>query len=102
LCRNWRQREKGRDFYDYIWYLREKVPVNIYHLEARMRQSGHWKADEPLTIHSLQSMLSQRFADLDYNTLKKDVAPFVPNPSVLDIWNEELFQSITRDMLAAT
>jgi hypothetical protein len=47
-------------------------------------------------------MLSQRFADLDYNTLKKDVAPFVPNPSVLDIWNEELFQSITRDMLAAT
>jgi predicted nucleotidyltransferase component of viral defense system len=101
LCRNWKQREKGRDFYDYIWYLREKVPVNISHLEARMRQSGHWKTDEPLTILLLQSMLSQRFADLDYVTVKKDVAPFVPNPSVLDIWNENLFQSITKDMLDA-
>jgi predicted nucleotidyltransferase component of viral defense system len=101
LCRNWRQREKGRDFYDFVWYLREKIPVNISHLEARMRQSGHWQTDEPLTMHSLQSMLSQKFADLDYDTVKKDVIPFVPNPSVLDIWNKEFFQSITKDMLGA-
>lgn len=101
LCRNWRQREKGRDFYDFIWYLREKVPVNISHLEARMRQSGHWQTDEPLSILSLQSMLSQRFAVLDYDNVKNDVVPFIPNPSVLDIWNKEFFQSITKEMLAA-
>jgi hypothetical protein len=46
-------------------------------------------------------MLSQKFADLDYDTVKKDVIPFVPNPSVLDIWNKEFFQSITKDMLGA-
>ncbi|MHC1693171.1 MAG: nucleotidyl transferase AbiEii/AbiGii toxin family protein [Sphaerochaetaceae bacterium] len=101
LCRNWKQREKGRDFYDYIWYLTEHIPVNLSHLEARMRQSGHWEAEEPLSLSTLKPLLMQRFASLDFEVIKKDVMPFIPDPKVLEIWSREFFNSITQDQLSA-
>lgn len=101
LCRNWKQREKGRDFYDYIWYLTEHIPVNLSHLEARMRQSGHWEAEEPLSLSTLKPLLMQRFASLDFEAIKKDVMPFIPDPKVLEIWSREFFGSITQDQLSA-
>lgn len=48
LCRSWKSRVKGRDFYDYLWYLTHKVTPNLPHLEARMRQSGYWKPPDEL------------------------------------------------------
>ncbi|MEZ5324176.1 MAG: nucleotidyl transferase AbiEii/AbiGii toxin family protein [Verrucomicrobiales bacterium] len=27
LCRDWKQRVKGRDFYDFIWYLGRETPL---------------------------------------------------------------------------
>jgi predicted nucleotidyltransferase component of viral defense system len=53
LCRGWKNRVKGRDFYDFVWYAGKRVRPNLKHLEARMRQSGHWKEDEPLDMPAL-------------------------------------------------
>ncbi len=47
LCRGWKSRVKGRDFYDFVWYVGRKTVPNLAHLDARMRQSGHWDG-EPL------------------------------------------------------
>ncbi|MPM68947.1 hypothetical protein SDC9_115884 [bioreactor metagenome] len=99
LCRNLKQREKGRDFYDYVWYLTEGIPVNIHHLEQRMRQSGHWCMEAPLTLELVKHKLLTRFDSLDFQAVKQDVNPFIPNPSVLDIWDKEFFSAITRDQL---
>lgn len=99
LCRNWKQREKGRDFYDYVWYLAEGIPVNLYHLEQRMRQSGHLLDEEPLTLELVKRKLLDRFDSLDFQTVKQDVSPFIPNPSVLDIWGKEFFSAITKEQL---
>lgn len=100
LCRNWKNREKGRDFFDYVWYLKEKVPVNLPHLEARMRQSGHWQSNEPMTLQLLKSLLMKRFDTLDILSIKQDVAPFIPNPKSMDIWSKDFFIVITEDMLS--
>lgn len=54
-----------------------------------------WRPSKKLYL-----MLSQRFAVLDYDNVKNDVVPFIPNPRVLDVWNKEFFQSITKEMLA--
>jgi len=99
LCRNWNQRVKGRDFYDYIWYLTENTPLNLVHLEARMRQSGHWEGSKVLTIDSVTEMLLKRFALLDFSTVKEDVLPYITNSAVLDIWSKEFFSSITQEYL---
>ena len=99
LCRNWKTREKGRDFYDYVWYLTEDTPLNLVHLEARMRQSGHWEGREALTIASVTEMLLKRFALLDFSTVKEDVLPYITNNAVLDVWSKEFFSSITQEHL---
>jgi len=99
LCRNWRHREKGRDFYDYLWYLSEGIPVNIWHLEARMRQSGHWTETGPLQIRTVQELLLRRFENLDFQQVKRDVVPFIAHPASLDIWSREFFSAITLEKL---
>ncbi len=61
LCRGWKSRVKGRDFYDYLWYLSHRHRVNLNHLEQRMRQSGHWQGEHNLTLTTLQDLLTQAF-----------------------------------------
>ena len=41
LCRSWKNRVKGRDLYDYIFYLTRGTAINLPHLNARLSQSGH-------------------------------------------------------------
>jgi len=43
LCRKWKNRVKGRDWYDLVWYAANHPQLHLAHLEQRMRQSGHWQ-----------------------------------------------------------
>jgi len=99
LCRGWGNRIKGRDFYDYIWYLSKEIEVDLIHLSNRMKQSGHLKGDEILTKESLISMLLNKFAEIDFQQAKNDVLPFIKNPESLDLWSENFFKKVTEDKL---
>ena len=44
LCRDWMMRVKGRDFYDFVWYLGRRIRCDVRHLQARMEQTGHWES----------------------------------------------------------
>jgi predicted nucleotidyltransferase component of viral defense system len=99
LCRTWQTRVKGRDFYDYIWFLANRVPVNMVHLQARMRQTGHVGPDEMLTEDGLKNLLVRRFTTVDMRQAKKDVLPYIKDPKALELWSPDFFISITRDKL---
>jgi len=99
LCRSWKNRVKGRDFYDYLWYLSHRVGPNFGHLEARMRQSGYWKNPEALDSPQLLELLEQRFGQVDFTQAAEDVRPFIRDPRSLDLWNREFFSSVTKDWL---
>ncbi len=43
LCRRWKTRVKGRDWYDLVWYAAYHPQLHLGHLEQRMIQSGHLK-----------------------------------------------------------
>jgi predicted nucleotidyltransferase component of viral defense system len=98
LCRKWKDRVKGRDFFDYVWYLSQGVELNLAHLEARMRQSGHWVSG-PLTESLLRQLLEERFASVDYAQAKADAAPYVMDSRALGLWGVDFFISITRERL---
>jgi predicted nucleotidyltransferase component of viral defense system len=49
LFRKWKNRVKGRDWYDFVWYLSQNVPVNLIHLKERMIQSKFWDRKKILT-----------------------------------------------------
>lgn len=99
LCRSWKTRVKGRDFYDYVWFLSKSIPVNIMHLTERMKQTGHLPADAVLTEKDLKSRLRNRFASVDFNQAKKDVLPFIKNSEAVGLWSAEFFSAITDDKL---
>ncbi|SHL04973.1 nucleotidyl transferase AbiEii/AbiGii toxin family protein [Fibrobacter sp. UWEL] len=103
LCRAWQNRVKGRDFYDYVWYLSKGIRVNLNHLQNRLEQSGHWQATQQgeLTIDKLKQMLCERFETIDFVDAKNDVSKFINDQRKLDLWSPEFFVSITNDRLEA-
>lgn len=95
ICRAWKNRVKGRDLYDYVFYLSQNATVNIPHLKARLVDSGFIDEDFILNRESLISMLSDRFSKIDYEQAKQDVLPFIKDKSKLDFWSKEFFTDIT-------
>jgi predicted nucleotidyltransferase component of viral defense system len=100
ICRGWKNRVKGRDLYDYVFYLSRGIAVNRKHLAARLTQSGYLSAQEQITIEDVKKMLRERFGDIDYAQAKQDVVPFIKNPIALDVWSEDFFSKITEDLIA--
>lgn len=99
LCRDWKRRVKGRDLYDYLFYLSNKVIPNLIHLKERLVESGKWDSSEEMNLDKLKALLYNRFECIDYEQAKKDVMNFIAEPSKLDLWNEEFFKSVTNSCL---
>jgi len=98
ICRAWKSRVKGRDLYDFVFYMTNRTVVNLPHLIARLKQSGFIDEKENPTIENIKQMLSERFGSIDYEQAKKDVLPFIKNPSTLDIWSKDFFCGITENL----
>lgn len=97
LARNWKSRVKGRDYYDYLWYLGRSPVLNIGHLEARLKQSGHLQ--ETLSVDLLKSMLESQFQKADIKNAKKDIAIFLKDneKASLKLWSNNYFvKTISR------
>lgn len=101
LCRNWHNRVKGRDLYDYVWYLSGDTPLNLFHLQKRMEQSGAWDVNEKLTLSKAKELLNERFAVIDFEAAKEDVIPFIQNTETLKLWSKDFFSAITQNLRAA-
>lgn len=99
LCRSWQNRVKGRDFYDYVWYLSRRTPVNLPHLVARLRQTGHLGENDTLDRDQLVAMLQTRFRQVDFQQARQDVQTFLTNPESLNLWSSDFFTTITLDFL---
>jgi predicted nucleotidyltransferase component of viral defense system len=94
LCRAWKNRVKGRDWYDLVWYIGKKVPVNLTHLQARLIQTGHLKATDTFNEDILHQMLHERIQQVDFESAKKDVQPFLRDQAAIAVWSPNFFTSI--------
>ena len=87
-------RIKGRDYYDFVWYIGRDVPVHLAHLERRLRQTGTWTSDKSITREDLLTLLDKKFSDLDIDLAKKDILPFIKDPQAVDIWSRDFFVAL--------
>lgn len=92
LFRQWKNRVKGRDWYDFEWYVRTAVPLKFEHLQCRVREFNGMEID----IKQFQAMLIERLSQTDIQQVKADVAPFVQNPHELDIWSNVYFVQLAK------
>ena len=100
ICRAWQSRIKGRDLYDYVFYLSRGAAVNQKHLQARLIDSGYISADADCSLPKIKAMLAERFDSIDYAQARQDVEPFIHDASVLNIWSADFFKQITEGLTA--
>jgi predicted nucleotidyltransferase component of viral defense system len=97
LFRNWKNRVKGRDWYDFEWYVRNNVPLNFLHLQQRAKQLNHFPEND-FSIENFKKLLQERILKTDINAVRNDVRPFIKNPAEMDIWSTEYFLQVA-DMI---
>lgn len=101
LCRKWQNRVKGRDWYDYYWYISRNISVNLGHLQQRLIQTHHWQERDTLTLNKLVKMIENRINEIDFEAAKKDVVEFLKDKSSLDLWSAAFFIELTERLTAS-
>lgn len=99
LCRSWKNRVKGRDWYDFVWYVARGTELGLRHLEMRMRQSGHFDGEAPLTAEDLRERLSDKISRLDIAAARADVERFVVNPETIAVWSRDFFEAVAAKVV---
>jgi hypothetical protein len=97
LFRNWKNRVKGRDWYDFEWYVRNNIPLNFEHLQQRTAQINAISKSD-FTKETFKQLLKERILKTDINAVKNDVRPFIKNPAEMDIWSSDYFLQLVERM----
>ena len=92
VFRAWKNRVKGRDWYDFEWYVRHRIPLDFNHLAERILQFN----GKLVTKDEFMDLLRQRLTSTNINMVKADVLPFVRQPEELDIWSNEYFLQLAN------
>lgn len=87
LFRSWKNRVKGRDWYDFECYIRHNVSLNFEHFQIRAKEFNDMEITKTVFI----DMLKDKLANTDISMVKRDVMPFVQNPKELEIWSNDYF-----------
>ena len=88
VFRNWKTRVKGRDWYDFEWYVRWQIPLDFKHLQERIHEFN----GEDMSIEDFKVALKERLLKTNIEDVKTDVQPLLKNNSgELDVWTNEYF-----------
>jgi predicted nucleotidyltransferase component of viral defense system len=98
LFRNWKNRIKGRDWYDWVWYATRGTKMNLAHLEARMRQSGNWSGDAALSPERFMELLRDKIESLDVGLAAKDVRAFLRDQDSVAVWSTPFFHQLADQL----
>ena len=95
LFRRWKNRVKGRDWFDFEWYVQQGTALHLQHLAERARQSGDWH-QPVLSRDDLMALLRARIASLDVQAAKQDVLPFVRTPEAWQFGRRTIFWRLRK------
>jgi predicted nucleotidyltransferase component of viral defense system len=85
--RAWKNRIKGRDWYDFEWYVRNRVPLDFEHLKVRTKEFNNID----LTKELFMELLKERISKSDMDAVKADVITYIIDKRELDIWSNNYF-----------
>jgi predicted nucleotidyltransferase component of viral defense system len=99
LFRNWKQRVKGRDWYDLEWYIRKGTPFHLHHFLLRARDTGSWAGDA-ISKEQVIELLKKKIDAVSFDRIREDIARFIPDDSVLAIWSAQYFRDLADQLKA--
>lgn len=95
LFRKWKNRVKGRDWYDLEWYIKKGIPLDINHFLTRAKDTNDWEEDR-ISNEQIIGLLNAKIESVSFNRIKEDVVRFIPNDEVLKIWSPEYFKDLVE------
>ena len=98
LCRNWKTRVKGRDLYDYVFFVANSIKVNLELLKNKLIESNYIDNKKEFNINTLKDLLIKKFNEINYNEAKEDIIPFIKDVNSLNLWNSDFFINITSKL----
>jgi len=96
LCRRWKSRVKGRDWYDLVWFATHHPQLHLAHLEQRMRQTDHWTGTDALSEATFRQQFGQAVESLNIKQACQEVEPFVKDPQSLALWSHDFFHDVAN------
>lgn len=103
LFRKWKNRVKGRDWYDFAWYVSRGCELNLNHFSERARQSGDTcnlsSPTNQISSEQLKEMIKTRISELDFKHVREDVVRFIKQPEKLDIWSKDYFEQLVERLV---
>lgn len=98
IARQWGNRIKGRDLYDYLWYLDNGIGINMEYMKSNLVRQEIIGIDDEFNLDVLRRILCDRFDKIDYGSAMADVWEFVVDEVPPENWNADLFKA-TLDRL---
>lgn len=100
LCRPYL---KGRDWYDFNWYVKKGIKPNLPLLQAALIQDGPWSGKE-LEIDEawVREALLKMISSIEWKEAATDVERFLNkiDKDSLKLWNERFFTQKTEDLFS--
>ena len=93
LFRKWKNRVKGRDWYDLEWYIKKGIPLDVSLFLTRAKDTNDWQADS-ISNEQIIELLSHKINLVSFNRIKEDVVRFIRNDEALNIWSPEYFKDL--------
>jgi predicted nucleotidyltransferase component of viral defense system len=91
LCRPYL---KGRDWYDFNWYVKQDVYPNYTHLQAALDQHGPWQGQSRKIDQTwLRNTLVNKVKTIDWKEAAEDVTRFlsIAEQRSLTLWSDKFF-----------
>lgn len=99
LCRNWKTRVKGRDWYDFEWYVKNNVKLNLEHLKERMVESGDFDRRALFDEKRFVELMNNKIDTLNIEKAINEVKPFIKDQRVFEFWTKDYFKLLTKRVL---
>jgi len=94
IYRNWKTRIKGRDWFDFEWYVKNGVELNLKHFAQRAFQSKHLLSDN-LSKQEFINNLKNKVRSTDIEIAKNDIVSFIKDKRILNIWSSNYFLQLS-------
>ena len=91
LYRSYKNNVKGRDYYDFIFYINKGIKPNLLYLKNKLIESNKLSETDDFNIDVLKTMLTNRFNEVDFNQVKQDAQKFTIKNENLNFYCKELF-----------
>lgn len=96
LCRSYKNHVKGRDYYDFLYYVKTNTKPNLNYLRNKLIESNKIDENDAFDMNVLKKMLKERFETVNYDQIKEDMIKFTYSNDDLSYICKELFLDLVE------